>query len=300
MSGGHTALAFALGMAAGAVMLSPPPGSEPDFGFDLSVYRPPAAHVQVVVARYAEDLAWLDRLPFEDVLVYDKGPGQGGNPPPYARTVKLPNVGRCDHTYLHHIVHNYDNLADVTLFVPGSCPAFTAKWNKLSWVVAHVSRTGGSAFPVDLTLDGPVHKELGTFKMPRYQAAALSNALANPEESVQLSPHRPFGEFYRQNFPDRLRVREVMYKGVFAASRDLIHQTPRESYARLLSYLDNHSNPEAGHFIERSWLAMFHPIPDECISSQHSWDDEAGLKRLACCGALGMLALLLVSFMRGR
>ena len=29
----------------------------------------------------------------------------------------LANVGRCDHTYLHHIVERYEALADGTLFL---------------------------------------------------------------------------------------------------------------------------------------------------------------------------------------
>ena len=33
---------------------------------------------------------------------------------------RLPNVGRESHTYLHHIVANYDHLASVTVFTQGS------------------------------------------------------------------------------------------------------------------------------------------------------------------------------------
>jgi hypothetical protein len=35
---------------------------------------------------------------------------------PMNRIYRVPNVGREGHTFLHHIVEHYDNLADHTLF----------------------------------------------------------------------------------------------------------------------------------------------------------------------------------------
>lgn len=251
---------------------------DPDFATDLSVYSPlDKVHVQVVVARYAEDLTWLRKLPFHDIVVYNKNDRARdttmGSLPPTARVVNLPNVGRCDHTYLYHIVTQWDNLADVTLFVPGSCPTFSAKWRKLNWVVAHISRTGGSAFPVDEVNARPVHEAHGSFHMDSYQATARINASANPENHLHPAEHRPFRVFFQEHFPEMPPVHEVMYKGVFAVSRQHIRQTPKKRYAKLMRSLGTHSNPEAGHFMERAWMAAFYPVPEECTSVTHAWDD---------------------------
>ncbi len=55
--------------------------------------------MELVVARYAEDLAWLRNIPPQiRATVYDKNPNDSH---PGAR--QLPNVGREAHTYLHHI-----------------------------------------------------------------------------------------------------------------------------------------------------------------------------------------------------
>lgn len=297
--------------------------------------------VQVVVARYAEDVSWLRQLPFRDIVVYDKfdnprrkvlrkflkrvraGELSGedldnledlreeldeldalaardddertGPPPPYAKVVKLPNVGRCDHTYLYHIVTNWDNLADVTIFVPGSCASAQSKWNKLQWIVSQVGRTGDSAFPVDHVTVRPLDEQLGAFKLDSYVASEAANAAMNPESSLQLSRHRPFGVFFRAMFPDTPAVHEVAYQGVFAVSRQHIRQHPRARYERLLSCLDSHSNPEAGHYMERSWLAAFHPVPAGCKSLAHVPKTAAGaftpLLVLAAAAAVAMLVV---------
>lgn len=70
--------------------------------------------VHLVVAKYKEDTAWLHEIKHADgVFVYDKSGESNNNLP-------LPNVGREAHTYLHHIVSMYEQLADVTLFMQGN------------------------------------------------------------------------------------------------------------------------------------------------------------------------------------
>lgn len=67
---------------------------------------------ELVVAHYQEDLRWLDTIPMRKYTVYDKSTVSPGGRP-------LPNVGREAHTYAHHVMANYDNLAEVTAFVQG-------------------------------------------------------------------------------------------------------------------------------------------------------------------------------------
>ena len=78
---------------------------------------------QIVVARYKENIEWLSTLPEDiEVVLYNKFFEEG---------LTLPNIGREAHTYLHHIIENYDNLADVIAFVQGNpyehCPTLNKK-----------------------------------------------------------------------------------------------------------------------------------------------------------------------------
>jgi len=78
-----------------------------------------ARTIDLVVARYQEDLQWLRRVPRHvRVWVYNKGPEVDVHRP-QAVLASLANVGREAHTYLHHIAAHYDAWADLTVFVQG-------------------------------------------------------------------------------------------------------------------------------------------------------------------------------------
>jgi hypothetical protein len=78
--------------------------------------------MELVVARYHEDLSWLSNIPPQiRVTVYDKSGDKSaaGSTPGTPRALPLPNIGREAHTYLHHIVSRYETLAPLTIFCQG-------------------------------------------------------------------------------------------------------------------------------------------------------------------------------------
>ena len=70
--------------------------------------------VRLVIAKYKEDVTWTNKIKEHKITVYDKSDS------PIINSIKLPNIGRETHTFLHHIVENYDNLDDVTVFLQGN------------------------------------------------------------------------------------------------------------------------------------------------------------------------------------
>jgi hypothetical protein len=223
--------------------------------------------VDLVVSRYEEGLEWLWRLElgwFRKVWVYNKGQSlvrlPTGLPEGFFTVVNLPNVGRCDHTYLWHIIANYEvGLADVTMFVPGSCD-MDYKWDVATKTMHRALVTRDSAFYVQRIKD--VRGQLADFKLDTWQSSSKVNLRANPEDKLHPSPERPFGVWWDKNFGRHVVVNGVAHYGIFAVSARHIHQRPLESYRKLIKYLDGHSNPEAGHYFERAWLAVFHPVPE--------------------------------------
>jgi hypothetical protein len=72
---------------------------------------------EIVIARYNENLDWLKKIKKSKdikITVYNKGKDDINVP-----FISLPNIGRESHTYLYHIINNYHNLADQTVFCQG-------------------------------------------------------------------------------------------------------------------------------------------------------------------------------------
>lgn len=66
-----------------------------------------------VIAKYKEDISWVKNIKNSRVFIYDKS----GDNDVY---INLPNIGREAHTYLKHIINNYENLSDFTCFLQGN------------------------------------------------------------------------------------------------------------------------------------------------------------------------------------
>ena len=82
-------------------------------------------NVHIIVSHFDENLDWIK--PFYKrflVTVYNKSPQS------VSGSAHLVNIGRESHTYLHHIVSHYDNLADWNVFTQASEPSFGYKGHR--------------------------------------------------------------------------------------------------------------------------------------------------------------------------
>lgn len=71
----------------------------------------------LVISRYNEDLDWVkfvDKNKYK-IFIYNKGSKIEN-----LDTIDLPNYGRESQTYIHHIIQNYHNLSDYTVFLQGN------------------------------------------------------------------------------------------------------------------------------------------------------------------------------------
>jgi hypothetical protein len=70
-------------------------------------------YFEIVVSRYNENIDWIKNY-IDYVTLYNKGDDLCDN------EIRLKNVGREAHTYVYHIVNNYDNLSEYTCFIQGN------------------------------------------------------------------------------------------------------------------------------------------------------------------------------------
>ena len=233
----------------------------------LSLSLPDMSFMQCVVARYNEKTEWFKYAPFDrlDMICYNKGPKLPENCfNDHCQVVNLDNVGRCDHTYLYHIIQNYNNLAPVTLFIPASF----LDPHKKSFMFSLLQKVLDTKTTV---LQGGVwnniREDLYDFTLDDWKATNHENIVQNPESKLAPSPIRPFGKWFDANFGSDLHVKIFSFYGILGIAREHIIQHPIERYQKLIKYVDSSSNPEAGHYMERSWGAIFHPYPESCVYS---------------------------------
>jgi len=248
----------------------------------------------MIIARYREKLDWLQNYnkpeyQFRNIYLYNKLKESNDTPSKdlgcilngkECIKINLPNEGRCDHTFFYHIIHNYDTLADVTIFTKGSSDLHREKL-KLPFIVKKAFETKDTVFSVIRTPTAVGHMHEKNFSLDRYRSTHPVNNIGIMDMGslkMKLSEPRPFGKWFQKHFP-RINVYYVSYTGIMALSKKHIHQHPKSYYENFIKELEGHPNPEVGHYFERAWLAVFYPIPDSCIYINGGYSMRGGRRR---------------------
>jgi hypothetical protein len=207
-----------------------------------------------VVAAYRENLDWLKPdagyLPgLPNVIVYAKHQDAQTQWP---GSTLLPNVGRCDHTYLYHIVSNYNTLAPVTLFTTAS--AFEMKVKRLKLDLIILPRLASLKYRAL----GYTIPPLKSFTKPTWRARNADNFTPEIHQTDNTVPAevRPYGKWWRVRFGKTPFPKLSYLSGVFAATREAIRGVPLEIWEALLKEHSVGENLEVGHFMELSWYHL--------------------------------------------
>ncbi len=219
----------------------------------------------LVISAYRDDLAWVRPLQRPAVLVhlYDKWEwpdsaasrfGRDGTAVLYQR---LPNVGKLDHTFLHHVVERWDRLADWTVFSPDGPHEHLRGARIEDCLVAgdslrvpwlHRTRDWGPDGRLRWDLFRAITDRNGTNWYDRYQSGKIARAGLSfvdwMRAHVGFDPDGPDWPGYQSG-------------SILAVPRRAITYLPRAFYARLRDRLSHDREPEEGHYLERAWVAIF-------------------------------------------
>lgn len=219
--------------------------------------------IHLVVSRYNENISWLFSPPFNRYpsIVYEKSPNPHPDcvPPPCER-ILLPNVGRCDHTYLYYIITHYHNLPEKIIFLPGSVQS-PLKLSNAQHIMDIIEDDDALNEYFKAQSEHDMKPGLYHFTLDEWQASDTDNQKINRERVLKQSPIRPFGKWFEHHFSETQKIHGIWYSGVFASTRDRIRRHPLRLYQRLIRDVETHSNPEVGHYIERSWFSLFGDSP---------------------------------------
>ncbi|WP_147819557.1 DUF3431 domain-containing protein [Salidesulfovibrio onnuriiensis] len=205
--------------------------------------------VQVVIAKYREDVSWAERLGLS-YIVYDK------SSEPLTDARRLPNIGREAHTYLTHIVEQWESLAGHTAFVQGN-------------PFDHLNDHGKAdvqelrSMIMDCVERNVPFRGFAWFRL-RCDGLGRPHDLGNPENRGRWpgwGKDIPVAEVFSRLFaaePPREFIARAA-TGLFCVSAERIRTRPREFYEYALRLVaeDPRDTENTGHALERLWQLVF-------------------------------------------
>lgn len=244
--------------------------------------------VHLVISRCDEDVDWLQEVVVAlidlrhrvCVFVYDKGvtglPANvqialEGLPAVLVEQTRLPNVGRESHTYLKHVIRHRARSAgkpldnSVTVFLQGRMQDHVpgTEYSITSFVASMVKDASCSS--LGESSNHSCHTQFGSFNAVRSLQVSMFPGVGRSGVDLGTWFNTVLGRSW--TWKDPLEGPTWWQHGVFAVctARLLVADTHATDayYHSLLSQVDWHVNPEAGHFFERSWYFVFPPLPTE-------------------------------------
>ena len=203
---------------------------------------------RLIISRYDENIEWLNNFKEYKITIYNKG--NESDLKGFNNVINLKNVGRESHTFIYHIINNYDSLDDINIFLQGKiedlgCMAY----NNLHDYEKDIDKYGFSVSRYGIL--GPFHwsHNVGVDRDPRYK---------NKWENEEISKSNlGFRKFAKNLFPEIPYFVATSYSGCFAVKKENIRNLNLSIYKNILDYLSINKNPIEGHYMERLWCYMF-------------------------------------------
>jgi hypothetical protein len=216
--------------------------------------------IEIVISRYAEDLKWTIEYPFNKYkyIVYNKGTNEEYEKQNVLRSYNIKNQGKCDHTYLYHVVHNYHNLSDIVVFLPGCINENYFKFSKTKILFELIEKYNEAFFIVDYHTYNTIFDEYYYFKVDDYKSMTKSNLDQNEEINFRTSKIRPFGKWYEQSFD--YDIHNVSLFGIMSVNKKDVYNHSKQYYYDFMKSLEGAVNDELSHYFEKSWEAVFFPL----------------------------------------
>ncbi len=202
----------------------------------------------LIISRYDEDISWLSSYETFNLYIYNKGSRIKNSE--FKNIINLKNVGRESHTWLYHIVNNYNKLDDINIFLQGriddlGCMAF----QNPNYYLREINQIGFAASRYGVL--SPFHWKynVGIEKNKKYKDKWDNGEISRSQIG--------FRNFAKKLFPDIPLFIATNYGGCFAVKKEVIKQYSLDFYSELLDILSMHKNPIEGHYMERLWCYIF-------------------------------------------
>ena len=187
----------------------------------------------IIVARYNEDLSWLTNVTNANIVVYDKGEKSLNYD-----SIKLPNIGKEAHTYLHHIIQNYNTLNDINIFLQGEPAPHGGINADIINNISEINNYSDLNCVMTVSRDGEDWLDSDIY----WKGGIVS-----------------FCEYHNFTIPTNITHLEFTPGAQFAVTKECIHKIPFKIYRNLYDTLiaENDSLSPKAHILERLWKTLF-------------------------------------------
>lgn len=262
--------------------------------------------IEIVIARYNKDISWSDM--YKSIrTVYEKSHNDSisNSYSDSVVAITLPNVGRESHTYLHHIVTNYDDLADITIFTQDGPPiSGTDAWkfggghvlNNFTFHDLVLSEDGLFVFTNAMWLPTSEYKiRLGYSRGKLTREAATSMCPESYTHHVTIDSPKHLGLL--KHIASRCSDEKVPYEcsvigfwnrfiklplpqsnigffaqgSIFSVSKHDLLKRPKSDYEDLLHHLSISKDPSSGYFMEWLWYYLATSNINPCNSKDEEF-----------------------------
>jgi len=246
--------------------------------------------LSLVISHCDEDMSWMkDFLTFDikDVTIYSKCGSPINNAPPGSKIIKMPNYGRCDHSYANWMLHMEEKDATdnhIVLFLKASRESegngshtgflYRSMQDMVRIAVANGFSCGYQRS--DFYFHDTV--KIRDFAMNDYKKENIKSSYANMGEYLDAMG----AELPSPILP-------VCYGGNFAAKATQIW-TKRNILKKIEQSLTRGDSIEEGHFVERMWAGLLsRPLDSDEIDVLNRIPTRTSNIKPAVFGRLNML-----------
>lgn len=150
---------------------------------------------------------------------------------------RLQNIKGEAYVYLHHIITNYNHLADVTVFLNDKLPTHQREGAAYSDITKYVKDARSNGI---------------SFKIPGRTLRDFESVMGRTSHLGSLA------HFWKAVFHKSPPARVTFSPGsCFGVKRELIWERPVDFYQKILSQLNADHSLEFNNYMEKLWIALF-------------------------------------------
>ena len=245
-------------------------------------------NISIIISHCEDNVGWLleyigKDYSIKDILIFSKcdkeveGLEELEELSPVVNITKLPNVGRCDHSYAHYITEQYTSIDrendgdDIVMFFKDN-GRHRNIFIPMDLLLTHASKSGfGCVARVTCRCDQcnkdsiiPMlqHKRK---KLERF-ARMDYNRVKRDDSNAFVSEQYPSLKSWKDDIGFVIPESETMpvcYRGMCVVQKKQFFNQPEESWKKMEASLSRANNIIEGHYAERMWASILSDVDNE-------------------------------------